>query len=90
MTLKVDTKKINENIVELDKEIKNYSDNSYNIFFELSKLDSYWKGDNKNSFDDKIVKEKANNLVILDELEKMSNFYKNVQNLYDKYKNNGE
>ena len=38
MGLMVDTKKLENEVKNLDKYISNYSDNSANIYFELSKL----------------------------------------------------
>ena len=89
MSLKVNTEKIKENYDYLDKYIKDYSDNSYNIFFELSKLSSCWNDDNKKYFDEKIIREKNSNIIILDELEEISRLLKNIENTYNKY-NNGD
>ena len=82
MCLMVDTKKLENEVKNLDKYISNYSDNSANIYFELSKLNSYWKDSNSDIFEEKINHEKVNNLDIVEMLEKVSSFYKEVENTY--------
>ncbi len=88
--LKTDTNKIGENIIILDKYIKDYKETSYTIFFELSKLDSYWHDKEKIVFDEKIIKEKNNNILILEQLDNILLLYKSIESKYSKYKNNGD
>lgn len=90
MTLIVDTNKISEEIKKLDKYIKEYNDNRYDIFYEISKLDSYWKDDNANYFKEKIAKEKNKCIQILDNMQKVNNFYKELEDNYKKVNNDGD
>ncbi len=85
MELFVDTNKISEEIKKLDSYIKQYSDNSYETFHELSKLNSYWQGKYYNIFEEKIEKEKNKNLLIVEQLETISNFYKFAESIYQRY-----
>lgn len=89
MNFNVDTKKLNNDIKMLDKYIKEYSDNSYEIFNNISKLSGYWMGKDASLFFDKINIEKKNNLLITDNLENMSNFFKEVVMYYDNFNKNG-
>lgn len=87
MSLFVNTDMIEETIKKLDMSIKKYEDNSYDFFYELSKLDSYWKDDNYLLFNEKLKVNKNDNLQIIENLEKISNFYKYAENAFQKYKN---
>lgn len=82
--LSVDTKKISSEVNNLDKYIREYRNNSYDIYNEISKLSSYWKDKNETIFEDKIVKQKESNLLILEKLESISSFYKIVEDIYNK------
>ena len=84
MSLVVDTNKINMELKNLDRLLKYYSENTEDLFYELSKLDSYWKDENKLLFDEKVNKDKINNIFIFDNLNKVSKLYKEIQYIYDK------
>ena len=62
MGLLVDTNKISSEIKNLDKYISDYNDNCADIYFELSKLNNYWKDNNTSVFNEKINQEKIKNL----------------------------
>ena len=84
MSLYVDTNNIDLEVKNLDRSIKEYIDNSNDIFYELSKLNSYWKDNDYSLFDEKIKKEKEYFLYVIDNLEKISRIYKNIQDIYNK------
>ena len=86
MGLLVDTNKISSEIKNLDKYISDYNDNCADIYFELSKLNNYWKDDNTSVFNEKINQEKIKNLDIIEVLEKISNYYKEVESMYQNFK----
>ena len=83
MSLNINTNKVNNEIKILDKYIKEYKDNNYDLYFELSKLDNCWKGEDATFFMDKIKEEKTKNINLISSLENLSNYYKNVSSLYD-------
>ena len=78
----MDTNKISSEIKNLDKYISDYNDNCADIYFELSKLNNYWKDNNTSVFNEKINQEKIKNLDIIEVLEKISNYYKEVESMY--------
>ena len=84
MNLVVDTNNIELEVKNLERSIKEYSDNSYDMFCELSKLGSYWKDNDASLFEEKINKERENFLNVTDGLEKISKVYKNILDIYDK------
>ena len=86
MGLLVDTNKISSEIKNLDKYISDYNDNCVDIYFELSKLNNYWKDNNASVFNEKINQEKIKNLDIIEVLEKISNYYKEVESMYQNFK----
>lgn len=86
MGLLVDTNKISGEIKNLDKYISDYNDNCADIYFELSKLNNYWKDNNASVFNEKINQEKIKNLDIIEVLEKISNYYKEVESMYQNFK----
>lgn len=86
MDLLVDTNKISSEIKNLDKYISDYNDNCADIYFELSKLNNYWKDNNTSVFNEKINQEKIKNLDIIEVLEKISNYYKDVESMYQNFK----
>lgn len=86
MGLLVDTNKISSEIKNLDKYISDYNDNCADIYFELSKLNNYWKDNNTSVFNEKINQEKIKNLDIIEVLEKISNYYKDVESMYQNFK----
>lgn len=86
MGLLVDTNKISSEIKNLDKYISDYNDNCADIYFELSKLNNYWKDNNTSVFNEKINQEKIKNLDIIEVLEKLSNYYKEVESMYQNFK----
>ena len=86
MGLLVDTNKISSEIKNLDKYISDYNDNCADIYFELSKLNNYWKDNNTSVFNEKINQEKIKNLDIIEVLEKISNYYKEVESIYQNFK----
>lgn len=86
MGLLVDTNKISGEIKNLDKYISDYNDNCADIYFELSKLNNYWKDNNTSVFNEKINQEKIKNLDIIEVLEKISNYYKEVESMYQNFK----
>ncbi|MFR5904380.1 MAG: hypothetical protein ACLUGB_05785 [Bacilli bacterium] len=86
MGLLVDTNKISSEIKNLDKYISDYNDNCADIYFELSKLNNYWKDNNTSVFNEKINQEKIKNLDIIEVLEKISNYYKEVESMYQNFK----
>ena len=86
MGLLVDTNKISSEIKNLDKYISDYNDNCADIYFELSKLNNYWKDNNTSVFNEKINQEKIKNLDIIKVLEKISNYYKEVESMYQNFK----
>ena len=81
MGLLVDTNKISSEIKNLDKYISDYNDNCADIYFELSKLNNYWKDNNASVFNEKINQEKIKNLDTIEVLERISNYYKDVSKL---------
>lgn len=85
MKLYVDTKSVSSENNNLRNYIKDYSDNCRDMFFELSKLSSYWKDDSSSLFLDKIKAEEMNCLLITEVLEKINELYKNVENIYERY-----
>ena len=86
MGLLVDTNKISGEIKNLDKYISDYNDNCADIYFELSKLNNYWKDNNASVFNEKINQEKIKNLDTIEVLEKISNYYKEVESMYQNFK----
>lgn len=86
MKLVINTNKIDAEIKLLDKCIKEYNNNSYDIFNELSKLTSYWSGEESKIFLQKINDEKVQVLNVVDNLEELSRFYKKLSNYYEKMK----
>ena len=86
MGLLVDTNKISSEIKNLDSYISDYNDNCADIYFELSKLNNYWKDNNTSVFNEKIKEEKIKNLDIIEVLEKISNYYKEVESMYQNFK----
>ena len=86
MGLLVDTNKISSEIKNLDKYISDYNDNCADIYFELSKLNNDWKDNNTSVFNEKINQEKIKNLDIIEVLEKISNYYKEVESMYQNFK----
>ena len=86
MGLLVDTNKISSEIKNLDKYISDYNDNCADIYFELSKLNNYWKDNNASVFNEKINQEKIKNLDTIEVLEKISNYYKEVESMYQNFK----
>lgn len=86
MGLLVDTNKISSEIKNLDKYISDYNDNCANIYFELSKLNNYWKDNNASVFNEKINQEKIKNLDTIEVLERISNYYKEVESMYQNFK----
>ena len=86
MGLLVDTNKISSEIKNLDKYISDYNDNCADIYFELSKLNNYWKDNNASVFNEKINQEKIKNLDIIEVLEKISNYYKEAESMYQNFK----
>ena len=86
MGLLVDTNKISSDIKNLDKYISDYNDNCADIYFELSKLNNYWKDNNASVFNEKINQEKIKNLDTIEVLERISNYYKEVESMYQNFK----
>ena len=86
MGLLVDTKIISSEIKKLDKYISDYNDNCADIYFELSKLNNYWKDNNASVFNEKINQEKIKNLDTIEVLERISNYYKEVESMYQNFK----
>ena len=86
MGLLVDTNKISSEIKNLDKYISDYNDNCADIYFELSKLNNYWKDNNTSVFNEKINQEKIYNLDTIEVLERISNYYKEVESMYQNFK----
>lgn len=86
MGLLVDTNKISSEIKNLDKYISDYNDNCADIYFELSKLNNYWKDNNTSVFNEKINQEKIKNLDTIEVLEGISNYYKEVESMYQNFK----
>lgn len=86
MNLIVDTKNIDIENLKIKKYINEYIDNSSDIFYELSKLNSYWKDKDSIIFEDKIIKEKQQNLIIETNLEEINEFYKSVVEIYENLK----
>lgn len=86
MGLLVDTNKISSEIKNLDKYISDYNDNCADIYFELSKLNNYWKDNNTSVFNEKINQEKIKNLDTVEVLERISNYYKEVESMYQNFK----
>lgn len=86
MGLLVDTNKISGEIKNLDKYISDYNDNCADIYFELSKLNNYWKDNNASVFNEKINQEKIKNLDTIEVLERISNYYKEVESMYQNFK----
>lgn len=86
MGLLVDTDKISSEIKNLDKYISDYNDNCADIYFELSKLNNYWKDNNASVFNEKINQEKIKNLDTIEVLERISNYYKEVESMYQNFK----
>ena len=86
MGLLVDTNKISSEIKNLDKYISDYNDNCADIYFELSTLNNYWKDNNTSVFNEKINQEKIKNLDTIEVLERISNYYKEVESMYQNFK----
>ena len=86
MALSVDTKKISEEVKDFDGYVKRYEDNNADFFYELGKLDNYFLDENINLVRDRAIKDKNSNSQVLDALREVSNFYKQVINIYDKYR----
>ena len=86
MGLLVDTNKISSEIKNLDKYISDYNDNCADIYFELSKLNNYWKDNNASVFNEKINQEKIKNRDTIEVLERISNYYKEVESMYQNFK----
>lgn len=79
----VDTKNIELETKNMDKLIEEYTNNSYDVFYELSKLNSYWSSMDSIAFLDNVNKEKENSLFVIDDLKSINNIYKRVLNTYE-------
>lgn len=82
--LKIDTDKIGAETKKLYKHIEEYSNNCDDIFHEISNVSSYWKDDETASFEEKMLKQKKSSLSIIELLEDIGAFYKNVEETYNK------
>lgn len=83
MNFKVDIKNLNLELKNLNYYIEKYNDNSYDIFFELSKLSSYWKDKYSVFFNDKIKNDKQNMLFVLQNINKFNSLYKEIEKIYN-------
>ena len=89
MSLIIDTKKIEDEVKILDENIKKYLEINNDIFFELSKLGNYLK-ENDEYLNNKILKDKNQSLLINNNLNDISIFYKKLEHNYSKYDEDGE
>ena len=79
----INTKNISYNTKDIDGYIKKYVENSNDFYNELSKLSSYWKGYDFDSFNRKILKQMENDLIISEGLNKLNSVYKRIEYIYE-------
>lgn len=91
MEIKIDKNKLNKNINILEELINKYKENNIDMYKEITKIDSYWYGEEKDNFISKINDIERNNYIILSSyLNKTLNIYKDINDNYTKdiYYNN--
>lgn len=91
MEIKIDKNKLNKNINILEELINKYKENNIDMYKEITKIDSYWYGEEKDNFISKINDIERNNYIILSSyLDKTLNIYKDINDNYTKdiYYNN--
>lgn len=81
--MEIDTKNLIKDITLLEELLNKYEDNNNEVFSELYKIREYYSGEDATYFNNKINTENNNYLILLDILKRISNFYKDVYNLYD-------
>lgn len=81
--MEIDTMNLIKDITLLEELLNKYEDNNSEVFNELYKIREYYTGEDATYFNNKINTENNNYLILLDTLKKISNFYKDVYNLYD-------
>lgn len=91
MEIKIDKNKLNKNINILEELINKYKENNIDMYKEITKIDSYWYGEEKDNFISKINDIERNNYIILSSyLDKILTIYKDINDNYTKdiYYNN--
>lgn len=92
MEIKIDKNKLNKNINILEELINKYKENNIDMYKEITKIDSYWYGEEKDNFISKINDIERNNYIILSSyLDKILTIYKDINDNYTKdifYNNN--
>ena len=83
MKLEINTTILNKELISLEENINKFIDSNNDIYNELSKINDYWQGIDAEYFINIINKDKSNCLLILDNLYKISNLYKEINYLYD-------
>lgn len=81
--MEIDTKNLIKDITLLEELLNKYEDNNNEVFSELYKIREYYSGEDATYLNNKINTENNNYLILLDILKRISNFYKDVYNLYD-------
>ena len=92
MEIKINKNKLNKNINILEELINKYKENNIDMYKEITKIDSYWYGEEKDNFISNINDKERNNYLILSSyLNKILNIYKDINDNYTKdifYNNN--
>lgn len=83
MKLEINTTILNKELISLEENINKFIDSNNDIYNELSKINDYWQGIDAEYFINIINKDKSNCLLVLDNLYKISNLYKEINYLYD-------
>ena len=85
MEIKIDKNKLNKNINILEELINKYKENNIDMYKEITKIDSYWYGEEKDNFISKINDIERNNYIILSSyLDKILTIYKDINDNYTK------
>ena len=85
MEIKIDKNKLNKNINILEELINKYKENNIDMYKEITKIDSYWYGKEKDNFISKINDIERNNYIILSSyLDKILTIYKDINDNYTK------
>ncbi len=83
MKLEINTTILNKELISLEENINKFIDSNNDIYNELSKINDYWQGIDAEYFINIINKDKNNCILVLDNLYKISNLYKEINYLYD-------
>lgn len=84
--MQIDTNALIKDITLLEDYIKKYDDNFNEMFNELFKINEYYSENDSSELNKRINNMNSNNIMVLDILNKIVCFYKDVYNMYDNIK----